>query len=90
MPAEPPEAAVPAGASPPYRAEYYAPEVDRRGHSAANPHLSPDSRVRRRCAHVFLVEALRDRGVEAWGLDISQFAISQVRADIRPYCKVGA
>lgn len=38
------------------------------------------------CAHGFLVEALWDRGVEARGCDISEFAISQVRADIRQYC----
>jgi len=42
------------------------------------------------CAHGFLVEALRDRGVEAWGRDISTFAISQVRPDLRPYCAVGS
>jgi hypothetical protein len=42
------------------------------------------------CAHGFLVEALRDRGVEAWGRDISEFAISQVRPDIQPCCKVGS
>jgi SAM-dependent methyltransferase len=41
------------------------------------------------CAHGFLVEALWDRGVEAWGRDISEFAISQVRPDVRPYCSVG-
>lgn len=41
------------------------------------------------CAHGFLVEALWDRGVEAWGRDISDFAISQVRPDVRPYCSIG-
>ncbi|MDE2180249.1 MAG: methyltransferase domain-containing protein [candidate division NC10 bacterium] len=38
------------------------------------------------CAKGFLVEALRDRGVEAFGLDISEYAISQIRDDMRPYC----
>ncbi len=42
------------------------------------------------CAHGFLVEALRDRGVEAWGRDISEFAISQVRSDVREYCSAGS
>jgi glycosyltransferase involved in cell wall biosynthesis/ubiquinone/menaquinone biosynthesis C-methylase UbiE len=42
------------------------------------------------CAKGFLVEALRDRGVEAFGLDISEYAIGQVRADIKPYCWVGS
>ena len=40
------------------------------------------------CAKGFLVEALRDRGIEAYGIDISEYAISQVREDIQPYCKV--
>ncbi len=39
------------------------------------------------CAMGFLVEALRDRGVEAYGIDISEYALAQVREDIRPYCR---
>ena len=42
------------------------------------------------CAKGFLVEALRDRGVEAWGFDISEYAISEVRADMRPFCRVAS
>lgn len=42
------------------------------------------------CAKGMLVEALRDRGVEAYGLDISEYAISQVRLDVRPYCRVAS
>ena len=42
------------------------------------------------CAMGFLVEALRDRGVEAYGVDISQYAMSQVREDIQPFCTVGS
>lgn len=42
------------------------------------------------CAKGFLVEALRDRGVEAYGVDISKYAISNVREDIAPYCKVAS
>lgn len=42
------------------------------------------------CAMGHLVAALRDRGVEAYGLDISEYAISKVREDIRPYCVVGS
>lgn len=42
------------------------------------------------CAKGFLVESLRERGVEAYGLDISEYAISQVRPDIKPYCWVGS
>jgi hypothetical protein len=36
------------------------------------------------------VEALRDRGVEAYGIDISNYAIGEVRRDIRPYCRVAS
>ena len=40
------------------------------------------------CATGYLVAALRDRGVEAYGIDVSEFAIGRVREDIRPFCKV--
>src|SRR5215469_3567995 len=42
------------------------------------------------CAKGFLVECLRDRGIEAFGFDISEYAISEVRHDIKPYCWVGS
>ncbi|TGN94601.1 rhamnosyltransferase WsaF family glycosyltransferase [Burkholderia sp. USMB20] len=42
------------------------------------------------CAHGFLVESLWDRGVEAFGRDISSFAISKVRSDISANCQVGS
>lgn len=42
------------------------------------------------CAMGFLVEALRERGVEAYGIDISEYAIANVREDIRPFCEVGS
>jgi predicted RNA methylase len=42
------------------------------------------------CAMGFLVEALRKDGVEAYGVDISSYAIECVHPDIRPYCWVGS
>ena len=42
------------------------------------------------CAKGFLVESLRDRGIEAFGIDISDYAISEVRQDIRPFCRVSS
>ncbi len=42
------------------------------------------------CAMGYLVAALRDLGVEAYGVDISEYAISMVRDDIKPYCFVGS
>ncbi|MFG0317623.1 MAG: methyltransferase domain-containing protein, partial [Planctomycetota bacterium JB042] len=40
------------------------------------------------CAKGFLVEQLRDLGVEAYGVDASTYAISQVRDDVKPFCSV--
>jgi hypothetical protein len=42
------------------------------------------------CAMGMLVESLWDLGVEAHGVDVSSYAISQVRPDMRPYCRVGS
>ena len=41
------------------------------------------------CAMGLTVQELRARGVAAWGLDISAYAISQAPADVRPYLVVG-
>ena len=42
------------------------------------------------CGFGFLVEALRERGVEATGMDASPFAISKVCESVQPYCRVGS
>ena len=42
------------------------------------------------CALGMLVEALRERGVEAFGVDVSAFAIAHVHDSIRPYCWEGS
>ncbi|MEX3901059.1 glycosyltransferase [Paraburkholderia sp. BR10954] len=42
------------------------------------------------CAKGFLVEALWERGVSAFGRDVSRYAISEVRADVRKFCSVGS
>jgi hypothetical protein len=52
--------------------------------------LAPANALDVGCAHGFLVEALRDRGIDAKGFDVSDFAISQVREDVRPHCWVGS
>lgn len=39
------------------------------------------------CAKGFLVEALWERGVETYGIDLSEYAISEVRLDMQPYCR---
>ena len=40
------------------------------------------------CALGFLVEQLRNKGVEAWGVDISTYAIENVHPSIEPYVAV--
>jgi predicted TPR repeat methyltransferase len=37
------------------------------------------------CAKGFLVKALRDRGVPAWGIDISEYAIAQAPEDVADF-----
>lgn len=52
--------------------------------------LHPKTVLDAGCATGHLVAALRDLGVEAYGIDISDYAISVVREDIRQYCAVGS
>ncbi|HEY7850911.1 MAG TPA: class I SAM-dependent methyltransferase, partial [Ktedonobacterales bacterium] len=52
--------------------------------------INPASVLDAGCAMGFLVEALRQRGVEAYGVDISEYAIAQVADEIKPYCWVGS
>jgi hypothetical protein len=40
------------------------------------------------CAYGFEVKAMRDLGVDAYGIDVSAFAISQASAEIAPYLSV--
>ncbi|GAB4578737.1 MAG: hypothetical protein Fur0022_14730 [Anaerolineales bacterium] len=42
------------------------------------------------CAWGFLVEGFRKRGVEAFGVDISEYAIGNVHESVKPYCRVGS
>jgi tRNA/tmRNA/rRNA uracil-C5-methylase (TrmA/RlmC/RlmD family) len=37
-----------------------------------------------------LVEALRARGVEAWGIDLSSYAISQAPDSVKAFCREGS
>jgi SAM-dependent methyltransferase len=41
------------------------------------------------CAIGLLVETLRERGVEAYGVDVSEYAIEQVHPAVRAYCTIG-
>jgi len=48
--------------------------------------IGPRSALDAGCAMGMLVESLRDRRVDAYGIDISTFALERVREDIKPYC----
>jgi SAM-dependent methyltransferase len=50
----------------------------------------PSSVLDAGCAFGMLVECLRDLGVDAYGVDISEYALSQARDDIKPYLRQGS
>jgi len=48
--------------------------------------IGPASVLDAGCAMGILVESLRDRGVDAYGIDVSNYALENVRQDVKPYC----
>lgn len=48
--------------------------------------IAPGSVLDAGCAMGLLVEGLRDRGVDAHGVDVSEYALARVREDVRPHC----
>lgn len=52
--------------------------------------LAPRTVLDAGCAMGMLVEALWDLGIRAHGLDVSTYAISQVRRDMAAHCRVGS
>jgi len=52
--------------------------------------IHPLSSLDAGCAMGFLVEGLAKQGVDAWGVDISEYAISQVDPSVRERCWVGS
>jgi cyclopropane fatty-acyl-phospholipid synthase-like methyltransferase len=52
--------------------------------------IHPSSVLEAGCAFGFLVEKLRQQGVEAWGFDISEYAIQNVHPSMQAYCWVGS
>lgn len=47
--------------------------------------MNPKSVLEIGCAKGYLVKALRERGVPAWGIDISDYAISQAPEEVADY-----
>jgi SAM-dependent methyltransferase len=52
--------------------------------------LQPGTVLDAGCALGFLVESLRKRGVQAFGIDISDFAIQNVHPDFKSFCWKGS
>ena len=52
--------------------------------------IAPRSVLDAGCGMGFLVEALHNREIEAFGFDISEYAIGQVHPDIQDFCWVGS
>ena len=52
--------------------------------------IQPKSVLDAGCAWGFLVEGLRARGIEAYGVDVSEYAIQNVHESIKPYCWIGS
>jgi hypothetical protein len=50
--------------------------------------LQPDTVMDAGCAMGFLVEKLRERDIEAFGIDISEYAIGNVHESVRHFCRV--
>lgn len=52
--------------------------------------ISPGSVLDAGCAMGFLVEKLREAGVDAYGIDISEYAIVNAHESVKPFCRVGS
>ena len=52
--------------------------------------IRPNSVLDAGCAMGFLVEKLRSHQVDAFGIDVSTYAIEQVHKSVQPFCQVGS
>jgi hypothetical protein len=52
--------------------------------------IGPTSVMDAGCAMGFLVERLRAHHVDAWGVDISEYAIAQAHDSVKAFCRVGS
>jgi SAM-dependent methyltransferase len=56
-------------------------------HEAAKDRSGECQHVDVGCAMGFLVQAMRERGVESWGLDFSKYALEHAPDDVFPYLR---
>jgi SAM-dependent methyltransferase len=52
--------------------------------------IQPKTMLDAGCAYGYMIETMRQRGVECWGIDISEHAIQSTHPDARPYCRVAS
>lgn len=52
--------------------------------------IQPQTVLDAGCAIGLLVETLRQRGIEAWGVDISEYAIQNIPEELQSYCRLGS
>jgi GT2 family glycosyltransferase/SAM-dependent methyltransferase len=52
--------------------------------------LQPTSVLETGCGTGYLLKALRERGVEAWGIDVSENAIQNALPESKPFCQVAS
>ena len=52
--------------------------------------INPTTVLDAGCAFGFLVESLRECGIQAFGVDISPYAIQNVQPDIQPFVRIGS
>lgn len=52
--------------------------------------FAPKTALDAGCALGVFVGELRHRGVDAWGMDLSDFAVSQADAEVQPYLRTGS
>lgn len=58
--------------------------------SRIHAEIAPRSVLDAGCAMGFLVEKLHELGIEAFGIDISPYAISMVHDTVKPFCSLGS
>lgn len=95
----------PAGAGSPYGEEYFESHLGEHPYRPGVPFwheffaaiadrivadLAPATVLDVGCAVGFLVQALRERGVEAWGVDVSEYALSLAPEETRPYLSLAS
>jgi SAM-dependent methyltransferase len=52
--------------------------------------IQPGTMLDAGCAYGYMIEVMRPRGVECWGIDVSEHAIQSVHPDARQYCRTAS